>query len=67
MLARTAHKGAHAVMCRQVRKQGCKARRGPQVCVGWAVKQGMFGHFIKVAAVAVGANGGGVVMQCRVL
>jgi hypothetical protein len=29
MLVRTAHKGAHAVMCRQVRKQGCKARRGP--------------------------------------
>jgi hypothetical protein len=58
MLVRTAHKGAHAGMCRQVRKQGCKARRGPQVRVGRAVEQGMFSRFIKVAAVAVGAKGG---------
>jgi hypothetical protein len=31
MLFRTAHKGAHAGMCRQVSEQGCKARGGPQV------------------------------------
>jgi hypothetical protein len=58
MFPTTAHKGAHAGMCRQVRKQGCKVRRGPQVRVGRAVEQGMFSRFIKVAAIAVGARVG---------
>jgi hypothetical protein len=55
VLVCTAHEGANAGICRQVREQGCKGRRDAQVRVCTAAEQSTFSRFIMAQTVAMGA------------